>query len=130
MAKIFIIDDEHPILKMYERTFTLSGFETETASGGVEALALLNSKKEKPDLILLDVMMPEMNGIEFLERIKKEDELKHIPVVILTNVGGNEGVNKRAMELGADLYLEKVAHAPAEIVEEARKLLESKKLKS
>ncbi len=124
MAKIFIIDDEHPILKMYERTFTLGGFETETASGGVEALAKLNSQQEKPDLILLDVMMPEMNGIEVLEQIKKANDLKHIPVVILTNVGGNEGVNKRAMELGAMLYLEKVAHTPAEIVEEVKKLLE------
>lgn len=120
--KAFIIDDDEFILELYERVFKLDKHETETAHDGVEAYSMLNKMKDLPDVIVLDIMMPRMNGFEFLEKVKADEKLKNIPVIILSNLYGRED-RKKGVELGAASYMVKSEHEPKEVVSEAKKVL-------
>ncbi len=88
MPKIAIIEDDAAISQMYRIKFEMEGFEVETAENGVLGLEL--TEKMKPDIILLDLMMPEMRGDEMLEKLRATDWGKDIKVVILTNKGEQE----------------------------------------
>lgn len=102
MAKILVVDDEHDVCDMLEKFLTLKGYEVYTALSGREALDLV--KKKKPHIVLLDIRMPEMNGLECLERIKEIDT--EIGVIMITAIKQEE-VGKKAMELGAYDYITK-----------------------
>jgi DNA-binding response OmpR family regulator len=102
MERILIVDDEPDVCNMLEKFLTIKGYEVYTALSGEEALALV--KKERPHIVLLDIRMPEMDGIECLERIKKID--KEVGVIMITAIK-QEDVGKRAMELGAYDYITK-----------------------
>lgn len=115
MAKVMIIEDDPLMIRMYERIFKLNKYDIETAFDGEEGLAKLKSTKNKPSIILLDVMMPKMNGFDVLALIKKDEELKDIPVIILTNLAGKEEAGK-GIELGAVSYLVKSEHEPKDVV--------------
>jgi CheY-like chemotaxis protein len=80
--KILIVDDEHANQFLLEGLLGANGYETITASDGLECLSILG--KEKPDLILLDIMMPKISGIEVLQRIIDSEELKQIPVIMVS----------------------------------------------
>jgi DNA-binding response OmpR family regulator len=88
MPKIAIIEDDAAISQMYRIKFEMEGFEVETAENGVLGLEL--AEKMKPDIILLDLMMPEMRGDEMLEKLRATDWGKDIKVIILTNKGEQE----------------------------------------
>lgn len=88
MKKIAIIEDDQAISQMYRIKFETEGFQVETASNGKLGLELAESMK--PDIILLDLMMPEMNGDEMLEKLRKTTWGKEIKVIILTNMGEQE----------------------------------------
>ena len=92
MKKIIVTDDEPMNLKMTEFLLKKSGFEVITASSGPECLKAV--KENKPDLILLDLLMPEMNGFETFERLKACDESKDIPVILLTAAEDSETLEK------------------------------------
>lgn len=124
MAKIALIEDDALLVRMYQKKLESDGFEVVTAEDGKSGLDLI--AKEKPDLVLLDIMMPVMNGFEVLEQLKKEESTKKIPVVILTNLGTDEEDANKGLELGAIAYLIKSDVVPADVVAKAKEILKAK----
>lgn len=122
MAKIFIIEDDPLMIRMYEKTFKLSGYEVEMAFDGEEALSKLRAAKAKPTLILLDVMMPKMNGFDVLARLKQDANLKDIPVAMLTNLAGESDAEK-AIGMGVVLYMVKSQYDPKQVVDKIKEIL-------
>lgn len=116
MPKILFIEDESALQKMLKDALKKEekGFEVISALNGEEGLQL--AKKEKPDLILLDIILPKMNGFEVLREIKKDNHLKNIPLIILTNMDSLQDVEK-AMNLGVYQYLVKSEQTIKDIVE-------------
>lgn len=84
--KIFIVEDDFLLVRLYKRAFEFNGYETESAYNGEEALIKIKEMTEKPNVILLDILMPKMSGLELLEEIKKIPEVKDIPVAVFTNL--------------------------------------------
>lgn len=126
MKKIFITEDNNALLTIYKNVFELSGYEVETADNGEESLEKLSVMEPKPDLILLDIMMPKVSGFEVLEKVKKDPKLKNIPLIVLTNLASLNGSRdlERIKELGAIAYLVKSDHDPHDIVNEVKKIIE------
>lgn len=123
--KIVIIEDDIFLAEMYATKFEFEGFDMQVASNGDEGLKLV--KKTKPDIVLLDILLPKQNGFEVLEELKKDDELREIPVVLLTNLGQKEDIEK-GLELGAVDYLIKAHFVPSEVVQKVKNVIsESKK---
>jgi DNA-binding response OmpR family regulator len=124
LKKILVVDDEAPVREIYNKEFTKSGFKVIVAVDGEEGL--LKAGTETPNLILLDVMMPKMSGLDVLKDLKKNKLTKDIPVLLLTNLG-EERIIKEGFSLGAEGYLLKVSYTPAQVVEECRKFLGNEK---
>lgn len=118
--KVLVVDDEDAVREIYKKEFTTSKFNVVVAADGEEGL--LKAAEEIPDLVLLDVMLPKMSGIDVLKALKQNPLTKEIPVLLLTNLG-EETIIKEGFELGADGYLLKVSYTPAQVVEECRKFL-------
>lgn len=104
MKKILIADDEHKIVMTLEYAFRKAGYEVFIARDGSEVLEIL--KEEIPDVILLDIMMPKVDGYTTLSEIKKNDKYKDIKVIFLSAKTGERDIQK-GMELGADAYVTK-----------------------
>ena len=113
MAKILLVEDDPLIYRMYQKLFTLEGFETETAENGQIGLDMLASFK--PDVILLDIMMPTMNGLEMLDKLKADEATKDIPVAVLTNVS-DLGVANEIFAKGAELSIVKSETEPETVI--------------
>ncbi|MDP2704929.1 MAG: response regulator [Patescibacteria group bacterium] len=122
--KILIVDDDKFLLNMYSMKFGKNGFDVSTAPGGTEALAQLRSGFN-PDALLLDIIMPTIDGKELLRTVKKENLAPHAAVVMLTNQGGESDVSE-AKTLGADGYIVKATTIPSEVVEEVLKIVKAK----
>ncbi len=120
MQKVLLIEDEILILRMYEKIFSFEGFSVITAVDGIDGLE--KAKAEKPNLILLDIMMPKMDGLRVLEQLKLEPLTKDIPVVVLTNLS-SDVVIKDAFAKGAVAYLVKSEVINERIVEEIKQYL-------
>lgn len=118
--KILLAEDEKMIADMYSTKFTLEGYEVVTARDGAEALAM--AKSEKPDIILLDIIMPKLDGFAALKSIREDAILKSTPVILLTNLGQEDDI-KKGKQLGADDYFVKANHSPQEIVEKVKAVL-------
>lgn len=119
MKKILFVEDEATMQKTI--TDALTGrYELISAMDGKTGLDLVRS--EKPDLVLLDIILPKMNGFEVLKEIKKDPKIKDIPVIILTNLEGPDEVNK-ALELGATTYLIKSSYGLEELIKKIRNIL-------
>ena len=112
--KIAIIEDDLAIAMMYRMKFEAEGYKVETASNGKLGLAL--AEEMKPDMILLDLMMPEMTGDEMLEAMRKTAWGKHIKVIILTN-SGEEAAPPEIKELGVEAYVAKAEMTPRQVAE-------------
>lgn len=119
MKKILIVDDEPNIVMSLEYTFKKSGYEVFIARDGKEALDI--AKANFPDLVILDIMMPMVDGYATLEQIKKDDNLKHTKVVFLSAKNKESDIGK-GMSLGADAYLTK-PFSIKKIVERVAELL-------
>lgn len=113
MAKILLVEDDPLIYRMYQKLFTLEGFETETAENGQIGLDKLATFK--PDVILLDIMMPTMNGLEMLDKLKADEATKSIPVAVLTNVS-DLGVANEIFAKGAELSIVKSETEPETVI--------------
>ncbi len=111
--KILIVEDEKLLMEMYRDKFSEAGFKVSLAVEAKEGVE--TAKKEKPDLVLLDILLPRENGIFFLEELKKDPEISSIPVVAFSNFDDPE-TEKRAIKLGAKDYLIKTNYTPQEIV--------------
>ena len=118
--KILIIEDDFFVRDLYDRELTREGFEIETAVDGPEGL--LKVVESKPDLILLDIMLPKMSGLDVLKTLKEKEETKDTPVVLLTNLG-QDSIIREGFTLGAVGYLIKAAYTPSQIIEEVKKFL-------
>lgn len=118
--KILIVEDDVFIRDIYQVKFSQEGFDVVTAEDGVKALAVL--EQMVPDIILLDIIMPYMNGMEVLKNIKSNDSLKEIPVIMLTNISEKEKVTE-GMELGVNDYIIKSHFTPSEVVHKVNALL-------
>ena len=119
--KILIVEDEQLLAEMYRDRFLQEGFEVYLASDSEEGFNLL--QKNKPDIILLDILLPKENGVTFLEKLKKDPNFSSIPVVVFCNFDDPETKNK-IRKLGVKDYLIKTNFTPQEIVEKVKKVLE------
>jgi DNA-binding response OmpR family regulator len=117
--KILVTDDEMPVVQIIKTNLELEGYEVLTASNGEEALQQVEA--EKPDLIILDVMMPKMDGWEVLSRLKSNPATEDIPVVMLTALSQIEDMDRGA-RLGNDCYLTK-PFEPEELLAVVKRLL-------
>lgn len=120
MKRILFIEDEAVLQKTFGKTLGLHGYEMISALNGEVGLNL--AKTKKPDLILLDLILPKTNGFDVLKQLKEDEETKEIPIIVLTNLEGIGDVDK-AIELGATTYLIKAQYSLAEVVEKIKKAL-------
>jgi DNA-binding response OmpR family regulator len=118
--KILIVEDEAMIADMYKLKMEETGFEVLLTDKGSEAINL--AVKNKPNLILLDVIMPEIDGFAVLQELKLNEKSKSIPVFMLTNLGQESDI-KKGKELGAHDYFIKSQHTPTQIIEKIKKFL-------
>lgn len=121
MKTILFIEDESALQKTFGDVLKQEGYKIIPALDGEEGLRL--AKKERPDLILLDLVLPKTHGFDVLKKLKEGEETKDIPVIVLTNLEGVEEVD-RAIELGATTYLVKAQYSLEEVVEKINKALE------
>lgn len=112
-AAILLIEDDPTLIEMYQLKFRLSGLNLLVATGGYRGLDMV--KKEKPDLVLLDIRMDDLDGFEVLKRMKADPTLKDIPVYLLTNMGEKDAAEK-GKRLGAEAYVMKAKLTPQEVV--------------
>ncbi|OGI26972.1 MAG: hypothetical protein A2359_04420 [Candidatus Moranbacteria bacterium RIFOXYB1_FULL_43_19] len=115
--KILVIEDDRSLQNALLEIISQEGFESESALDGEEGIAKI--KTFKPDLILLDIILPKKDGFEVLEEIKKDETLKNIPVLILTNLEEVDNVQK-ALDLGATNYMVKSDFSLKDVVEKIR----------
>lgn len=120
MQKIAIIEDDPVINQMYRMKFEADGFEVQLADNGKRGVAMV--EEMKPDLILLDLKMPNMDGAEALAEIRKHDWGKTIPVIVLTNLGEEEAP-KSLKSLGIHSYIVKADLTPSQVVARVKEAL-------
>jgi len=123
-TKILLIEDDTFLVEMYTTKFELEGFAVASAEDGKKGLEMV--KKENPDIILLDILMPKMDGFAVLDALKKDQETADIPVILLTNLGQKDDV-KKGFEKGAVGYLIKAHFMPSEVVDKIKKILQEHK---
>ena len=117
MTQIAIIEDDSVISQMYRMKFEADGFEVQIANNGRDGIALV--QEFSPDIVLLDLQMPLMNGDEALKQMRKTDWGKTIPVMILTNLGEEEAP-KDIRSLGIESYIVKADLTPRQVVERVK----------
>lgn len=120
MSKIAIIEDDQAISQMYRFKFEAEGFDVQTAENGKLGLELI--QKMKPDIILLDLMMPEMTGDEVLVKLRESSWGKHIKVIILTNMGEQE-IPDNVKKMGVSGIILKANMTPRQVADLVKKSL-------
>jgi DNA-binding response OmpR family regulator len=120
MSKILLVEDDPLMSRMYEKIFTFEHHEVILASDGEDGLEKTHA--EKPDMILLDVMMPKMNGLDMLKKLKLDPETKSIPVIMLTNLAGEKDA-ETALSLGAVRYIVKSDQEPKKVADMVKEVL-------
>ena len=118
--KILIIEDDTFLVKMYLERLQDEGYQVAVASNGEEGLQ--KARNERPDLVLLDMILPKMNGFDFLKEFKAEASLKDIPVLILSNLSQDQDI-KLGRELGAVDYLVKTQNPLSGVIAKIEKYL-------
>lgn len=117
--KILIIEDETALLYALQSQLSVEGYKVLVADDGEEAIQILS--KEKPNVIILDIILPKMDGWAVLERIKKSKQTKNIPVIIISNLS-DEASHARGIKLGAKDYLAKIDYSIEGLVKRIKKL--------
>jgi CheY-like chemotaxis protein len=123
--KVFIVDDDKFLLGMYSLKFANDGYDVDTTVGSVAALEKLRAGA-KPDIVLLDIIMPFMDGLELLKTIRDEKLIEDSIIVMLTNQSQSSDI-ERAKELKVDGYIVKAATIPSEVLHEVQKIYAAKK---
>jgi len=116
--KILMIEDEEIMIDLLQRKIAQEGYEISVARNGEEGLAAM--KEKKPDLVLLDIIMPKMGGFEVMEKMQKDKDLKKIPVIVISNSGQPVEID-RAQKMGAEDWLIKTEFDPQEVIEKIKK---------
>ncbi|RJQ54911.1 MAG: response regulator [Actinobacteria bacterium] len=119
--KILIVDDTQLVRVMYKDKLTAEGYEVECAEDGWEGVQ--KAQSWMPDLILLDMVMPKMTGLEALQRLKQDPRTRDILVIVLSNRDDDEDI-KRGIKLGANDYLRKVGTSPAQVSSKIREMID------
>ena len=122
--KILIVDDDNFLLDMYALKFTQNNFEVHTARSGVEALEQLKTGFA-PDILLMDIIMPEMNGLEALAQINEQNLCQNCLKIILSNKSEQSDVEE-GKRLGVAGYIVKASSTPAEVIDQIIRILEDK----
>ncbi|MBI2049376.1 response regulator [Candidatus Roizmanbacteria bacterium] len=120
MKKILVVEDDNFLANAYRVKLNKAGFEVKNAYDGIEALSVLRTYI--PDLILLDIVMPKKDGFATLEEIKKQDQLKNIPVILASNLGQKEDMD-RGLKLGAIEFFVKTEFSLNNLIEKINKIL-------
>jgi CheY-like chemotaxis protein len=120
--KILLIEDEEIMIDLLERKLEQEGYEVVVGRDGEEGLKLMKEMSPKPDLILLDIIMPKMGGFEVMEEMAKEESLKRIPVIVISNSGQPIELDK-AKKLGARDWLIKTEFDPKEVLDKIKKII-------
>lgn len=123
MAKILLVEDDQFLLKMYKKKFEVSGFVVEIAHDGLEGLEKM--KSFAPDLVMMDIMMPKLSGIEAIIKAKADPSLKDIPIVVLSNLSSTTDAEE-AVKKGAVDFLVKSNLTPNQVVNKAKLVLKIK----
>jgi len=118
--KILIIEDEKFLLELYQGRFEKDGYQVFTAINGLTGLKL--AQKEKPDLIILDILMPGMDGYEVIRKLKEDNQTKEITILVLSNLGQREEINQ-GLKTGADDYIIKTDLTPSELIDKVEEML-------
>jgi DNA-binding response OmpR family regulator len=119
--KILLVEDDESLSSVLKQKMSSAGFQISTAFNGLEALDFIQKKKQSFDLVLLDLMMPEMDGFEVLAKLKKSNT--KIPVIVLTNLGQKEDFTK-VKNLGAVDYIVKINTTPQEVLKKVQNFLQ------
>ena len=122
-TKILIIEDDAFIMDMYCTKFEMTGYKVLKADDGIKGIKIIN--ENKPDVVVLDIIMPRMDGFGVLRMIKKDPKLQDIPVILLTNLGQKENIEE-GLELKADDYIIKAHFTPDEVVSRVEKVLKNR----
>ena len=117
---ILLIEDDPLLIDIYSTKFKEAGFEIQVADSGEKALSLL--KKVSPSVIIMDIVLPHVDGWELLAVAQKQENLRNTKIVVLSNLGQKEEIEK-GISLGAARYLIKAHYTPSQVVEEVRELL-------
>ncbi len=120
MKKILLVEDDPFLINIYVKKLKGAGFEVKVVKDGKQALSALG--KEIPDLLILDLVLPEMTGWRVLREVKKDLKFKDLKIVIFSNLGQKEQV-EQGLKLGAVKYLIKAHYKPSEVVEEIKKII-------
>ena len=124
--KILLIEDDILTVDVYKTALEFSGFKVDVASFGKEAIkkieSVKNKKNKKPDLIILDFILPDMSGIDVLKKIREREEMKNVPVFVLTNYPNHE-IDNTGPSLRVDKFMLKTDYTPRKIVEIVKKRL-------
>lgn len=120
MSKILIIEDDPLISKMYSEKLSRDGYQTEVAENGEAGIEKM--KKSPPDLLILDIMMPKMGGIEVIDAMKQDTRLEKIPIIVLSNLSESPDIEK-AKKRGVQEYLVKSDLDPEDVSETVKKYL-------
>lgn len=117
---ILLVEDDTFLANIYKTKFEMEGFQVDVAENGEDGFE--KAKVSSPTIILLDILLPKMDGFTVLKKLKQEDSTKDIPVILLTNLGQKDDVDK-GLEFGAVDYLIKAHFKPSETVEKVKKAL-------
>ena len=124
MTHVLIVEDDVFLAEIYQKKFEMEGFKVSMANNGEKGL--VDIKKKKPDIVLLDILLPKLDGFAVLEAAKADSATKNIPIILLTNLGQKDDV-QRGLEEGAVDYLIKTHFKPSEVVDKVRKVLQKKR---
>lgn len=126
--KILLIEDDLPTIDVYKIALTQAGFSVRPIMTGQEAMQFLedmsNNPKDRPDIVLLDIILPDINGLDILKKIRELENTKNLRVLVLTNYTDNE-LEEKGLRLGAEKYLSKTDFTPTELVGIVKKELEA-----
>lgn len=121
---LLIVEDEKMLAEMYATKFKMEGYNTHTAYDGADGLE--KARKLKPNIILLDIIMPKLDGFAVLKELRNDPAFKKIPIILLTNLGQEDDI-KKGKELGANDYFVKANHTPTDIVQKVGGILGKRK---
>jgi DNA-binding response OmpR family regulator len=117
---VLIVEDDSFLANIYKTKFDMEGFKVSVSENGEAGWN--DVKKKKPDIVLLDILLPKMDGFAVLEKLKTDADVKNIPIILLTNLGQKDDVQK-GLDMGASDYLIKAHFKPSEVVEKVRSVL-------
>ena len=123
---VLVVDDDPIYVKVYEKKFTGSGFEVKVARDGEEGFKM--ALEEHPDLVLLDLMMPKMDGMTMMKKLRQDEWGKSVPIIVLTNLEANDKILQGVVESQPAYYIMKANSTPEDVLEKAIQILKPPKL--